>query len=100
MGKKTDKIIRFFDGESLEDLICTYALKLPKKYSPIQYISDCDIKKETLSFVNIYFFQDVVSSVYNTSELFQNYELTEKNILQRNFCSDILPNECFSRRTG
>lgn len=77
-GEKTDKIIRFFDGENLEDLICTYALKIPKKYSPIKYMSNCNIEKEKFSFVNIYFFQNIASSIHNTSELFQNYELTEK----------------------
>lgn len=76
-GEKTNKTIRFFDGESLEDLICTYALQLPKKYSPLKYMNNYDIEKTTPSFINIYFFRNVVSSIHNTSEFFQNYESIE-----------------------
>lgn len=75
-GEKANKIIRFFDGTTLETLICTYALKLPKEYSPLKYMSNCD-EEEEYSFVNVYFFRNIVSSVHNTSEVFLNYKFTE-----------------------
>ena len=54
-GEKTNKMIRFFDGVTLEALICTYASELPKKYSPVKYMSDCEIAKVDDSFVNVFF---------------------------------------------
>lgn len=56
-GEKTNKMIRFFDGVTLEALICTYASELPKKYSPVKYMSDCEIAKVDDSFVNVFFFK-------------------------------------------
>ena len=76
-GEKCSKTIRFFDGQNFDDLICTYASQLPKKYSPLKYMNNCDREKAISSFVNTYFFRNVVSSIHNTSELFQNYEATE-----------------------
>lgn len=77
-GEKTNKMVRFFDGVTLEALICTYASELPKKYSPVKYMSDCEIAKLDGSFVNIYFFQNAVSSVHHALEDFKNYTSAEK----------------------
>ena len=77
-GEKTNKMIRFFDGVTLEALICTYASELPKKYSPVKYMSDCEIAKVDDSFVNVFFFQNAVSSVHHALEDFQNYTSAEK----------------------
>lgn len=77
-GEKTNKMIRFFDGATLETLICTYASELPKKYSPVKYMSDCEIARVGGAFVNIYFFQNAVSNVYYALEDFQNYISAEK----------------------
>lgn len=76
-GEKVNKSIRFFDGEYLEDLIYTYASKLPEKYSPYRYIDSCDDVEEKCSFIDVYFFQNIVSSVYDTAEFFQSYEQVE-----------------------
>lgn len=77
-GEKTNKTIRFFDGATLESLICTYASELPKKYSPVKYMNDCKMAKVDGSFVNVYFFQNAVSSVHHALEDFQNYTSAEK----------------------
>lgn len=77
-GEKTNKMIRFFDGETLEVLICSYASKLPKKYSPVEYMSDCELEKVGGSLVNVYFFQNAVTSVHHALEDFQNYTSAEK----------------------
>lgn len=78
-GEKSNKIIRFFDGHNLEELVCTYALQLPKKYSPIKYIDKSDMDEAVPQFVNTYFFQNIVSNVYDNSELLLDYEKA-KNI--------------------
>lgn len=72
-GEKTNKIIRFFDGATLESLICSYASELPKKYSPVEYMRDSEMEKVDGSYVNVYFFQNAVSSVHHSLEEFQNY---------------------------
>lgn len=76
-GEKVNKSIRFFDGEPLEDLIYAYASKLPEKYSPYEYIDSYDSVEEKCSFIDVYFFQNIVSSVYDTAEFFQSYEQAE-----------------------
>ena len=55
-GEKTHKTIRFFDGENIDELICSYASKLPARYSPIKYMSSCQSVIDKNSFINIYFF--------------------------------------------
>lgn len=77
-GEKTNKMILFFDGVSLENLICTYASELPKKYSPVKYMNDCKNAKIDSSVVNVYFFQNAISSVYQALDEFLNYTSAKK----------------------
>lgn len=77
-GEKTNKMIRFFDGDALESIICTYASKLPERYSPVKYMNDCDITEVDNFFVNIYFFQNAVSNAHYALEEFQNYTSAQK----------------------
>lgn len=84
-GEKSSKVVRFFDGSNLEDLICTYSSQLPKKYSPQKYIIKNNIEKNETFFVHAYFFKNSVSNIYNTSEVFQNYESIENIYYNENF---------------
>lgn len=75
-GEKTQKSIRFFDGENLENLICTYESKLPKKYSPSKYIITSK-NKHTLCSVDVYYLQNITRNIHDDNELFINYETIE-----------------------
>ena len=83
-GEKSNKIVRFFDGYNLEELICTYSLKIPEKYSPREYMITDDME-ENKHFVNAYFFRNSISNAYDTSEIFQNYEKIENIYYNENF---------------
>lgn len=83
-GEKTNKTIRFFDGANLEVLICQYASQLPNEYSPLEYIIN-DTVKEDEPFVDMYFFQNIVSNVHNSAEQFQSYELAKSIFYNETF---------------
>ena len=94
-GEKTHKTIRFFDGENIDELICSYASKLPARYSPIKYMSSCQSVIDKNSFINIYFFQNKISRIYDASEVFVNYETIDKIYYNETFSLTFCLNNAF-----
>lgn len=94
-GEKSNKKIRFFDGENLDNLVCIYSAYFPRKYSPLQYMNNCNSQNTTPFCVNLYFFQNIISSMHNSSEVFKNYELAENIYYNETFALTFcLENNC------
>lgn len=94
-GEKTHKTVRFFDGENIDELICSYASKLPARYSPIKYMSNRKSVIDQNSFINIYFFQNRISRIYDDSEVFVNYESIDKIYYNETFSLTFCLNNAF-----
>lgn len=77
-GEKSNKIILFYDGKKLEDLICRYQHQLPKEYSPSNFLETKESESSAYPFVHTYFFRNAISNVQFVSEIFENYINADK----------------------
>lgn len=72
-GEKSNKLILFYDGRRLEEIICRYQRQLPDIYSPAGFLETEENISSPYSFVHTYFFRNAVSNMQAVSETFENY---------------------------
>ncbi len=72
-GEKSNKIILFYDGRKLEDIICRYQHQLPNAYSPTDFLENSENVSSAYPFIHTYFFRNAISNVQAVSEIFENY---------------------------
>lgn len=72
-GEKSNKIILFYDGQRLEELIYSYRNQLPAKYSPLSYLKTISTKLLLDNYIHIYFSQDSICNVKKVDNNFRDY---------------------------
>ncbi len=94
-GEKSSKIIRFYDGGSLEDLIWRYRYHLPEKYSPLKFYEEADPETSVVPGIAVYFLGNAVSNIQSASEAFESYLNAEAIYYNQTFAFTFCMTNCF-----